>query len=175
MPRPFTLPTVPAVDPITVDVDAIVDAIVSSDRFESDDETLTVRLTREHDPDVSLTDYDYWGKSEAARHNYNGYAPRPSDMDGSARIVWRDRGQATWWQPPADVVNDPEALASLERLVRGWYGDEWTYEVWTVRVERGGVKCRASLGGLGSDTDGDYAREVVSGLVTDALNELAQG
>lgn len=75
-----------------------------------DNKTVTVdgmryRYWFDPDPGTTINDFDCYGKTEIVRAS-DGVSRRPSSFDGSARIINRDRGWHTWWQPPTDIHAD---------------------------------------------------------------------
>jgi len=102
---------------------------------------------------------------------------RPSGCNGAARKITTRDGYL-WWQPPADVLANPEALASLEKRVRGYYGEQWDYVGVVLEVKGPACSCcterktyHASLWGIESDA-GDYFAEVLRDLSAEAFADM---
>lgn len=83
------------------------------------DDTHELRLRIEPDPESSINDGDCYGRTERYCHDYHERAPRPADMDGSARKIQVSRGEWIWWQPADD-------LRSLKAWIKSG-GDPGTY------------------------------------------------
>lgn len=123
------------------------------------------------DYDSRLEDSDYFGALHwPERHNHQ----RPAECNGAAR-KFDTRDGPVWWQPPADVLSDAELLKSLERHVRGYFREEWSYVGVCVEVESApcgscGERKRgsASLWRIESNSDSEYFAEVVRSLIDEA-------
>lgn len=130
---------------------------------------MTVRV--EVDPGADLRgDGDWYGAlSDYMSYRFDGRSPRPTGFDGNARKVHARDGYV-WWQPPANVAPGSDAFTHLERMVRGYYRDEWTYVVVSVSVlwaEGSALKREhAVLGGVETSSP-DYVREVLAELLAE--------
>lgn len=127
-----------------------------------------VRAKVESDHDSSLNDGDWFGQI-VYPDRYS--RTRPEGCDGAARKI-ETRGGTVWWQPARDVLSDPVALASLERRVRGYYLEHWSYCGIVVETESppcphcGERKSEtASLWGIEDDAGREYFAEVVGDLM----------
>lgn len=85
---------------------ALADAMQSltddGDTFElADGRSLCLRLFP--DEDASINDYEGDGQIEWTNDNDHGHV-RPSNFDGSARVVKTERGSALWWMPPTKEI-----------------------------------------------------------------------
>ena len=99
---------------------------------------------------------------------------RPAGCDGSARKIVTRNGPV-WWQPPKDVVSDVDALASLEKRVREYFHEYWTYVGVVVEVTAPAcVTCGErkretfSLWGIESDSGAEHFAEVIADLTSEA-------
>jgi len=102
---------------------------------------------------------------------------RPAGFDGAARVVHTDLHARLWWQPPADVLGNPETLENLARRVCGYFRDDWHYVGVVVEVERPACSCcgehkqeSRSLWGIESD-----AGECITDVIAYQLTELGVG
>lgn len=125
-----------------MDTDKIADALVAA----GSDTIVTVDGTRwrfrfDADEDTRINDFDCYGKIETVR-SYDGRSTRPATFDGRARILSREYGWHTWWQPPTDISDSPDHTFRLLR-------DIWDYGFTRVVVERL------------ADNDDAYGRPVV--------------
>lgn len=135
----------------------------------TDDTGVRYRLDIEHDDHhvAPWEEYDTYGRA-AWRDARQG---RPADMDGAACIIHRNRGDVLWWQPPADVIGDPEAQRAVHDYVIGYVRNDWTYVTVEVTVFRpcthcgGGHEQTAALGGVESNSGAAYLTEVVTDLL----------
>lgn len=148
--------------------------------------TLRLRIQPDDcDPIESFGDGYVYGKAEWVRRretyasgSVEFYFPRPDDMDGNAEILRRGRDAALWWQPfrdgggPADRRGTPEFAAYRENVLDIV---EYGFSQIGVEVLHGEdayghpiVTACAWLGGIEPNPDREYARAVV----TDLLSEL---
>lgn len=120
---------------------------------------------------------DYFGAVERDHKScYTGYSRRPDGFNGSARKFSTPR-EDYWWQPPTDLLNDPDNLAKLFEHVRGYYNQDWWYvgivvsipgrpiDILTRETDRS-----ASLWGIESNSDEDYLKETITELIREAWN-----
>lgn len=134
-----------------------------------DEDGVRYTLAIEDDPDHNppWEEYDSHGRA-AWRGARQG---RPADMDGAACIIYRDRGEVLWWQPPADAIHDPTVRRAVQDHVTGYARGDWGYVGYTVTVFRpcthcgGGAEQSASLWGIESNSGDDYAADVVTDLL----------
>lgn len=138
------------------------------------DDGYSVRVKLEPDTDSQLEDSDCFGTIHWPERNSRA---RPSVCNGAARKIDTRQGPV-WWQPPTDVVSDPEVFKSVEMRVRGYFLEHWSYV--GVVVEVTGPACaacgerkseEASLWSIESDA-GDYFAEVLADLVADAKSQV---
>lgn len=145
----------------------IAENLISDEKISLPDGTV---LTLEVNDDYGFSTNDFadcYGMVEWC-HNTPG-TERPQGFDGAARKIWV-RHDCYWWQPPQDVVNNPEALLATRRSVIDLL--EFGLQVVTVTHEK---KCEccgmskaagvASLGGVEWYADQDYRMSVVADLV----------
>ena len=76
-----------------------------------------LRLRYEADESMTVEDdSDWFGRIEwARRENAYGHAVRPSGFDGGAEVLYYNRGDRCWWQPPTDAVKDGRLRDTLRR------------------------------------------------------------
>lgn len=133
---------------------------------------VTVRARLEYDTDTRLEDNgDWFGSIHWPERDSRA---RPGACNGAARKI-DTRGGSVWWQPPADVVGDADALKKLETRVRDYFLEYWCYVGVIVQVLHAPCACcgerkktSASLWGIESDA-GEYFAEVLSDLVAGAM------
>lgn len=138
------------------------------------DDGRDVRAKLEYDEASSLEDSgDWFGTIKAGRRSDSSNDARPEGFNGAARKI-SSRGGMLWWQPPQDVLSDPSALASLEKRVRAYFLEDWTYVGVVVEVRSAPCSCcgerkaeTQSLWGIESDA-GDYFAEVLGELTAEA-------
>lgn len=90
------------------------------------------RFRLEPDDCADINDFDCYGRVAPVTNRYGTQQERPDGFDGFARIVDGWRGDRFWWQPPADLMGDDDAIRRLARLV----SDILAYGFTMVRVER---------------------------------------
>lgn len=140
-----------------------------------------LRLTFE--PDEHFSDLgDHYGEI----YYESLHAPRPKGCDGAARKFWAGNDGPYWWQPPADLKSNPDALDSLYRLVQdiaafGFSGAILT--LWERDTDGDWYDSGRSASLLGLDPhtvsryDGDsaYMQEIVSELACEIGVEVLGG
>lgn len=134
----------------------------------------SVRAKIDSDWDSKIEDYpDCFGTFHWPERDTRG---RPSECNGAARKIDTRQGPL-WWQPPKDVLSDPEGLASVEKRVRAYFFEHWSYASVVVEVTGPACDCcgerktdGSSLWGIESDA-GDYFAEVLADLVSDVLHQ----
>ena len=124
------------------------------------------------DPFAYVQDDEDWiGRiAECSPKGWFGWRdPRPDGFDGGARKVDAHQVGCFWWQPPADIIGDPELLGSLrsELIDILMFG----YSIISVSLQS---KCShgdwhevtgTGIGGLGPNTDwGMMVSEVMAWL-----------
>lgn len=77
---------------------------------------------------------------------------RPAACNGAARKIETRSGQI-WWQPPADVVSDAAGLASVEKRVREYFLEYWSFVGLVLEVQSPHEICCALEVFPGSHTD----------------------
>jgi len=130
------------------------------------------RFRLEPDDCATVNDFDYYGRVAPVVSRYGEQQERPDGFDGFARIVDGWRGDRFWWQPPADLMDDDDAVRRLARLV----SDILAYGFTMVRVER--LRLEDSdgyglpivddydvLGGVEPFVDDAYAADILSDLI----------
>lgn len=90
------------------------------------------RFRLEPDDCADINDFDCYGRVAPVVLRYGEQQERPDGFDGFARIVDGWRGERFWWQPPAVLMGNDDAVRSLARLV----SDILAYGFTMVRVER---------------------------------------
>lgn len=133
----------------------------------------SVRAKIDYDTDSNIEDQ---GDSFGTFHwSDNG---RPAKCDGGARKINTRQGPL-WWQPPKDVLSDSKVLASVEKRVRGYFLEQWSYVGVVVEVTGPACVCcgerkkeTSSLWGIESDSGEEYFAEVLEDLVSDAVGVL---
>lgn len=130
------------------------------------------RFRLEPDDCADINDFDCYGRVAPVTNRYGTQQERPDGFDGFARIVDGWRGDRFWWQPPADLMGDDDAVRRLARLV----SDILAYGFTMVRVER--LRLEDSdgygrpivddydvLGGVEPFVDDAYAADILSDLI----------
>lgn len=99
---------------------------------------------------------------------------RPRECNGASRKILFRSGYM-WWQPPADIVNDPAILANVAARVKAYGLEEWGFTGIVVEIESAPCACckerkRAteSLTHIESDSGADYFAETVGDLIPEA-------
>lgn len=90
------------------------------------------RFRLEPDYDYDISDFDCYGRFAPVVLRYGEQQERPDGFDGFARIVDGWRGDRFWWQPPADLMGNDDAVRRLARLV----SDILTYGFTMIHVGR---------------------------------------
>jgi hypothetical protein len=138
------------------------------------DNGFAVRAKLVPDYDSNLEDSGDWYGT--LHHTRRGEDSRPAGCNGAARKI-RTRDGSIWWQPPADLVWDAENLAKLEKRVRGYFADDWSYvgvvlEMLAPACATCGERKKhvASLWAIESDA-GEYFGEVLTDLSSEAVTQ----
>ena len=181
----------------TLDLPKLAGDLVDDDSVELDGGR-KLRLLQDPDYDVSINDFDCYGKVEYIEPRRRGQS-RPEGFDGFARKIWTHDGSCYWWQPPADlrgakpthpIVVDADGvrhvrpdvvidqIASLGRLVRNildfgfvCVGVEVIATCDGCHQER--VLTTAFVGGVEPLTDREYMVDIVQDLITQALSDIS--
>jgi hypothetical protein len=127
-------------------------------------------------PDDGYTiedDGDWFGRIEWVGQSSGLPGNRPSYMDGAAEVIDRGRNAQLWWQPPSDVVNNPDLRRSLRvELMRILNEGYYAYRLEVCRGEdyygNPIVENVATIGGVAPV----YNPEGKDYLIADLLNEL---
>jgi len=90
------------------------------------------RFRLEPDDWAGVNDFDCYGRVAPVITRYGEQQERPDGFDGFARIVDGWRGDRFWWQPPADLKGDDDAIRRLTWMV----SDILAYGFTIVRLER---------------------------------------
>ena len=95
--------------------DEIAQNLVVSETHElGDNEILRVTV---QDEACHYADWvDCYGAIEFVRRGSRSNQ-RPAGFDGAARKLWSG-SDCFWWQPPSEIVNDPDALKITQRAVQ---------------------------------------------------------
>lgn len=125
--------------------------------------------------DIGLEEFDFYGEIKPYTQNvYTGRSARPDGFNGAARKI-DTRDGFVWWQPPADVLNSPETVETLRKLVQGWYHEDWYYVGIVVQIDNACFKCgklsnagMASLWGIESNSGNDFMKETIKELIWEA-------
>lgn len=139
-----------------------------------------IRLEIVPDEVMSLDEFsDCYGSIELDHKScYTGYSRRPDGFNGAAR-KFSTRDTDYWWQPPADLVNDPENCAEWFKIVRDYYNGEWWYVGVVVTIDKPACECghtriqhndSVSLWGIESNAGEDYFKETIRELIREALS-----
>lgn len=164
-------------DRTTAALDALTDD-GDSYTYTADGREYTIRLHMESDPDTNLADDgDWFGTISAWQGYHSDRQERPAGFNGLARKV-NVNGEWVWWQPPAEVRNDDQAIRNLHDQIHQIleYGYTWVglslHE--TVTDSRGGdhdvTVATASLGGVEPFPDREYLRDVISELLVELFD-----
>jgi hypothetical protein len=81
---------------------------------------MTFRAKFEIDEDSSIFDDGDWYGALAwvKTERWSGRpSPRPDGFDGAALKLQTRGGDPIWWQPPADIVKDPENVAAMRSTI----------------------------------------------------------
>ena len=94
----------------------LIDSLVADDSYELPDGRM-LRLIEEPDPFTDIRDYaDCYGIVEWIAPGRRQHE-RPATFDGAAYKLWIN-GDCYWWQPPADIIGDHEAVKAACSAVR---------------------------------------------------------
>lgn len=132
------------------------------------------RFRLEPDDCADINEFDCYGRVAPVTNRYGSQQERPDGFDGFARIVDGWRGDRFWWQPPADLKNDDNAIRYLARLV----SDILAYGFTMVRLERLRLEDSDGYGNpIVDDYDvlGGVEPFVSDGYAADILSDLIAG
>lgn len=131
-----------------------------------------IRLEIVPDEVMSLDEFsDCYGSIELDHKScYTGYSRRPEGFNGAAR-KFSTRDNDYWWQPPEDLVNDPENCAEWFKIVRDYYNGDWWYVGVAITINTCGRDESASLWGIESNAGEDYFKETIGELIKEAYTQ----
>lgn len=139
-----------------------------------------LRLKVEPDEYVSIMDEQgegvWCGRLEWSDRRHDN---RPDGFDGGAEVIYRDRGDRLWWQPPDDCKRDPEIRKAVRRQIL----DLLEYGYVVVILELLGPEPDAMgrrpvldwyvLGAVVWSYDDAYIAEIVSHLRADMVHSMS--
>jgi hypothetical protein len=137
----------------------------------------TIRLRFEPDMDVSINDYDCYGRYDYGhRSPYSGNVEMPSDFDPDRTQLLTILNDVVWWEAPEDFVN----LPAHEQDAFRWHVAQLVSFGFTVvvleRLEgkdyygRPIVVAATALGGVDT-TEQPYLNELIDDMISEVLTD----
>lgn len=115
-----------------------------------------------------FSEYGCYGRVEYARGHDR---QRPTGFTGAARKL-ASRFGPVWWQPPADLLHDPDALAAVTARVEAYFRDDWSFVAILTRVFAAPCACcgerketHDAVGAVESDSDAEHFRDLLTDLL----------
>lgn len=138
-------------------------------------------LTIESDQDISVNDFDCYGRVEwvddRQQNDYGYPVGRPAGFDGNAEKLHVGRGcDACWWQPPAGSDRGTVEFRDLRQLVEDVL--EYGFATYVVELREGtdhyGRPIVIDSESLGGVEPGPVDTYIVDQLVADILSRIEE-